>query len=53
MEHGWIGLPGGFTPDLLIETAARHGARNVRRVRVGGALTVVERERTRQRQFPS
>lgn len=30
MEHGRISLPHGLTPDLLIETAARHGARNVR-----------------------
>ncbi len=30
MEHGRIGLPHGLTPERLIETAARHGARNVR-----------------------
>lgn len=30
MEHGQIGLPGGLAPERLIETAARHGARNVR-----------------------
>jgi uncharacterized protein len=30
LEHGRIGLPGGLTPECLIETAARHGARNVR-----------------------
>ncbi len=30
MEHGRIGLPEGLAPERLIETAARHGARNVR-----------------------
>jgi uncharacterized protein len=30
LEHGQIGLPGGLAPERLIETAARHGARNVR-----------------------
>ena len=30
MRDGSIGLPGGLAPERLVETAARHGARNVR-----------------------
>ena len=30
MRDGRIGLPDGPVPELLVETAARHGARNVR-----------------------
>lgn len=30
MQHGRIDLPEGVTPERLIQTAARHGARNVR-----------------------
>ena len=30
MGKGSIGLPGVFAPERLVETAARHGARNVR-----------------------
>lgn len=30
MRHESIGLPGGLEPERLIQTAARHGARNVR-----------------------
>jgi predicted nucleotidyltransferase len=28
--HGRISLPGGLVPERLVETAARHGAHNVR-----------------------